>query len=88
MRSSVLAAVLLVAVALLSVPAAGAQQAGRATVPVLYGLTKARAVAHVHAVGLKLSSNGSGKVVSQSPAPGTHVPAGSTVHVTLHAPGH
>jgi beta-lactam-binding protein with PASTA domain len=92
MRST-LAAVLLAVVAVLVVPlcvshAAAQLPGGDRTVPALYGLTKARAAAHVHERGLELSATGSGKVVSQNPLPGAQVPAGSTVHVTLRSHRH
>ncbi len=52
------------------------------TVPDLGGLSLKDAGTVLAQLDLVLEANGTGKVIEQSPAPGTSIPAGSVVHVT------
>jgi cell division protein FtsI (penicillin-binding protein 3) len=56
----------------------------------LRGLSAREAIARASALGLDVTLTGTGRVVTQDPAAGSQVPAGSTVHLTLAEalPGH
>ena len=56
---------------------------GKATVPDLRGLPLTRARLRLARLGLELSPDGSGVVVSQQPAPGVLAPAGAVVKARL-----
>ena len=69
--------------------AARQDREGRVTVPSLRGLTYAQAAERLAAAGLQMGAQGDtqGVVVGQDPRPGTRVPIGSVVTVTLRRAG-
>ena len=65
---------------------AGVAAAGQTRVPDLTGRTLREAASLLAAQGLRLSSEGTGLAGSQNPAPGSLVPAGTTVHIVFQTP--
>ncbi len=56
---------------------------GRLRVPDLVGLSMRDALATVDGAGIALSMQGSGRVTRQHPAPGTPLPSGATLEISL-----